>query len=290
MTFAELLDQHNIPKHTEGHEHCRPGWLQLDCPFCSKGWGHYRMGYNLRYGYVHCWSCGHHTVANTLMELIDAPYREVKRLLKNVEVEDRGPLASEPVRGKLELPPGVGDLLPAHKRYLRNRGFKPGFLEREWEIKGIGIAADWQWRIFIPVTLNGETVSWTTRSITDKARYRSASPEQEKLCHKDLLYGEDYCRHTVLIVEGPTDVWRIGRGAACTFGTGYRRSQLVRLARFPRRVVCYDSEPMAQRQARKLCDLLEVFPGETYNVQLNSKDPGAATDKEIAELRRRFLD
>jgi hypothetical protein len=38
-----------------------------------------------------------------------------------------------------------------------------------------------------------------------------------------------------------------------------------------------------------LCDALAVFPGNTTNVQLSAKDPGSAGDKEIYELKRRFL-
>ena len=104
--------------------------------------------------------------------------------------------------------------------------------------------------------------------------------------HKELLYGEDYCRGSVIIHEGPTDVWRTGPGAVALLGTGFTDAQVLRLSHYGLRIVCFDSEPAAQRRANKLCSLLDGFPGETINVVLDSKDPGSATPKEIAKLRK----
>jgi len=195
-------------------------------------------------------------------------------------------------RGKLEMPRGVAPLQYAHHNYLRGRKFKVKKLERLWEIKGIGIAAELSWRIFIPIFYNGTMVSWTTRSIVDKHkdRYVSASPKQESIDHKELLYGEDYCRHSVVLCEGPTDVWRIGPGAVCSFGTTYSRSQVLKLSQYPVRVICYDDEPEAQHRADELCNLLAPFDGDTFKVTLNAKDPGEALEEEIEELRQRFLE
>jgi DNA primase len=91
-------------------------------------------------------------------------------------------------------------------------------------------------------------------------------------------------------VEGPLDVWRIGPGAVCTCGTAFTRTQLARAVRFPVRAVCYDNEPTAQRRARKLVKQLEVFPGKTMLIQLESgKDPGSADESELCEMRRKIL-
>jgi DNA primase len=177
-------------------------------------------------------------------------------------------------------------------RYLSKRGFDYKEIQWLWQIKGIGIAErKLMWRLFIPVLHNNEVVSWTTRSIRDNTKYKyiSAGPEQELLPHKNILYGSDYARHTVIIVEGPLDVWRIGPGAVATFGTAFTKQQVLALLKYPRRVVCYDNEKEAQDQALKLCDALGVFGGETLNVTLESKDPDEAKPKEIKRLRK-FLE
>jgi hypothetical protein len=289
MKFKELLQEQGIDFRDSGHEHCRPGWIQLDCPYCSADWKHYRLGYNISAGYLNCWTCGRHGLVETLATILGISYGQVKKLLGDVDTE----LAPAKVeRGKLVLPTGLGPLLKPHKDYLRRRGYKPDELQRLWEIRGIdALGGVLSWRVFIPVHYRGRIVSWTTRSIDDQHshRYRAARPEQESIDHRTLLYGLDYCRHSIVVCEGPTDVWRIGPGAVCTFGTGFSRAQVCAMAEFPIRVVCFDSAPDAQKRARELCDLLEVYPGETYNVVLESKDPGSGTDEEIREIRLRFL-
>jgi hypothetical protein len=222
-----------------------------------------------------------------LKELTNLSYHEIKRLVGSVEKERIRKLRPA---GKLKLPTGVGEPQPAHRKYLQQRGFNPFQIEKIWRIAGIGLAAELSWRIYIPIYYKGQTVSWTTRSISDKTtRYISAKPEQESFPHKQLLYGEDYARHGIIIHEGPIDVWATGPGAVATFGLNYSQAQVVRMAQYPIRAICFDSNREAQKVAGKLCDELSVFPGETYNVELDAEDAASAPPGEIVKLRRRFL-
>jgi len=50
-----------------------------------------------------------------------------------------------------------------------------------------------------------------------------------------------------------------------------------------------DKQPKAQRAAAVLAKQLQLFPGTTIVAELESDDPGSATDKEVAELRK-FLE
>ena len=291
MIFTEILDQHNIPYATEGHRHCRPGWVQIDCPFCGPGSGHMHMGYNINAYYTNCWKCGSHRIEETLSALLNIPWQKSKTLLKEIT----GPytVPTERPRGTLVYPKGVDHLQYGHKQYLRQRGFNPTELWVLWKLQGIGIATKLIWRIFIPIYFRGEVVSWTTRSIQkhdDTIRYISAKPEEESMPARNLLFGEDYARHAIIICEGPFDVFRIGPGAVATLGTMYSNAQVQRMSKYPCRVVCFDSESEAQKRARKLADTLAGFPGETHVVTLESaKDAGAASVEEIQELRKRFL-
>lgn len=289
MRFTELLQTLKIPYRAEGHEHCRPGWLQLDCPFCGKI-GHYRMGYSLRGGYVNCWSCGSRRLADTIMAITGLAYRAVRVLL--TDVDHVRPVARPEVRGTLKLPDMVGPLGYAHREYLRGRGFRPRTIERLWRVRGIGIATRLAWRLFIPIIYRAETVSWTTRAIAagESMRYRSAAANEEARNHKELLYGWDYVRQACIIVEGPLDAWAIGPGAVATCGTAYSRRQLLEMGKAPIRAVCFDNDRPAQQRARRLCDNLMVMPGTTTNVVLDAKDAAAAPKKDIALLRKTFLD
>lgn len=287
MKFADLLDEHHVPYETEG-KYARPGWIQFQCPFCLGGSDPNKpyAGYNIAYNYVNCWRCGNHPVGKTVQLLTGLDWREVKSLIKNIEVDYKA-LDLVPKRGKLVLPDGLGPLLPVHRKYLRSRGFDSYELERLWKIQGIGLTSHLSWRIFIPIDHLGQTVSWTTRKAGDSgSRYISARPDQEVINHKEILYGADYCRHVVIIHEGPTDVWRTGPGAVAILGTGFKPAQIQRLSKFLVRYVCLDSQPEAQARAKRLCDLLCAFPGKTHNVILDADDPGSAKPKEVRQLRR----
>jgi hypothetical protein len=261
----------------------------MDCPDCSENWKHFRLGYSKAGGYMNCWACGPKKTLPTLQALTGRPVSEVVAVLGDL-AREVVPDAPKPA-GKLRLPRGLGPLGTAHQDYLSSRGLDHNNLARLWSIQGLGRDAELPFRIFIPVHLRGEVVSWTTRSISDKhpLRYRAASLKDEKYNHKDLLYGEDYCRHTIVITEGPFDVWRIGPGAVCTFGTGFRRSQVARMAKYPVRVVCFDTDGPGRKKGAELCRLLAPFDGNTYHIVLDAKDAASAPENEIHALRREFL-
>lgn len=290
MKFDELLQQHNIPFKRYGeHEHTTRGRISVDCPWCSPGWGHFRCGYNISTKSINCWSCGRLQLSPTIAELLHISGREAYDLSRELDGEAR-PEAKP--RGTLILPDDLGPLQDQHKKYLRSRNFRWRELVRLWEIGGIGmLGGRLAHRIFIPIHFQGVRVSWTTRSISKNhaKRYITAQPHQESIDHRSIVYGYDYCRHACIVVEGPTDVWRIGPGAVATFGTGFTEAQTALLAGFPIRCVCYDGEDSAQSKARELSDLLQPFPGQTYNIVLDCKDPGDASDKDIKLLRKTFL-
>ena len=288
MNFIEILDQHNIPyKDEDGHHHARSGWIQIDCPFCGKDSGRYHMGFSISGGYVNCWKCGGHRLTDVLMELLKIPFYECQKLLKDLDIL---PKKIKKKKGQLQIPKGVKELQEPHIRYLRKRGYRYKVIEQLWKLEGIGLHSSLPWRIFIPIYYKGKIVSWTTRSIKDKGqRYISASEKQESIPHKNILYGEDYVRHSIIVCEGPLDVWKIGPGAVATFGTSYTALQIKRISKYPVRTVIFDNEKTAQKKAKVLCDILSLFPGETTNLIMEDNDPGSATEAEIEKIRKEFL-
>lgn len=292
MKFLEILQDHHIPVAPEGHHHARPGWVQFDCPYCaSKGSRKWHMGYNISFGYVNCWRCGRHKLLDTLADTLNLDKSSALKLVKGLEF-DRTPIKRK-TRGKLVIPPCVGELEPQHKRYLKRRGFDPQLLSELWGLGGIGLrgaAYNLAWRLFIPIHLYGEMVSWTTRSLseTTKKKYRTATEDEEAINHHELLYGADYCRGTALVFEGPPDVWRVGPGALCTFGTQWSMDQLFTLSTFPRRVICYDNEQAAQKRARQLAELLALYDGETFIMTVN-REGRDFTQKQVDQIRSKWL-
>lgn len=282
MKIKDLLNDLGI-RYVEQHKNVRHGWVGVDCPWCGTA-GKYHLGISLEDGYTSCWQCGYHALPAVVATLSDLSYGQAKdRLGTIVRTKTREQVRGGPVR----VPPSVEDLLPSHIAYLDKRGLDSDS-RRFWGLRGIGVSARLGWRIWIPVHVRGKLVTWTTRSIGEGG-YISARPEEEARPIKHVVYGHDHVRHVAIVVEGPADVWRIGPGAVATFGVNYTMEQVAWLAEIPIRVVCFDREARAQRQAKKLCRALEAYPGLTYRVELDAEDPGSASKEEVSALRARFF-
>lgn len=283
-TLEDILREHNIPFRIGGeHHHVRSGWIGVDCPYCGTR-DKWHLGISRTGNFASCWKCGRHTLVDTLQHL-GIPFPAARRLATGYR---QGPTSPIPALGKLVIPPGLGPLQRSHRAYLEGRGFDPDQLIKLWQIQGFGVAGSYSWRIWVPVHYHGEVVSWTTRAIGDDVhlRYVNAKPSQEKQSPKRLLYGMDYARSTIIICEGPTDVWRLGPGAVATMGLQYTQSQVALMAQYARRYICFDSSPDAQARSHTLAEQLSLLPGVTHELELDADDPGSANAKEVALVRR----
>jgi hypothetical protein len=287
MTAADVLQELGVEYVEHGdHKHSTSGWVQTDCPHCSPGSRKFRLGIPVNSRWTcNCWTCSTHKLPDTLALLSGRPLREIYALLGRIPATYA---AAERPRGKLVIPKGVGPMQDCHRLYLKRRGIDPEMAEKLFGVQGIGFAAKLGWRLFLPVMLDGKPASWTTRSIRPVSdfKYVSAKPEEEAYPHKQLLYGEELVRGTVIVHEGPLDVLRTGPGSVATFGAVIGTAQVRRIAKYPTRVVCLDSDSAGRAAAEKLCAELSCFPGRTVRVELDAKDPGDASDREIKALRK----
>lgn len=291
MNVQSLLAELRIPYRTAGqHEHARPGWIQIDCPYCSPSSNRFRLGINLAKGYASCWCCGGKRLVDVMSAVTRQPIRVCYEWLHQLKWDTVAHI--QPRRsGKLQVPKTVGRLLPPHRQYLHRRGFDPDEIAGIWGVQGIGIDSRLGWSLFIPIHHKGEIVSWTTRSIGDgPRRYISAGANEEAIPAKHLLYGADLAQHAIIVCEGPIDAWAIGPGAVATMGLNYSKEQFIAMTKYPVRVVCFDNEPKAQYQAERLASELSQYPGDTYCITLETGKDAAESDKqEIQELRARYL-
>jgi DNA primase len=291
--LTQVLDRYNITWKPAGFSgKIRNGWIGVDCPMCSPGWGKYRLGFEVTTGRTSCWVCGLQYGPKIFAQLFRVKIGEATKIWHSIP-KDRQRVIHYDLpesTGKYLPPAGRGPLLPQHRKYLEKRGFDPDELVNLWSIEGIGMAADFGWRIFIPIfDFYGRPISWTTRSIAPNAelRYRSAKPEQELFSMKSVLFGAHLASHVAIISEGPMDAFAWGPGGLATLGVGYSQAQLAAMTQYPVRAVCFDNEPAAQKRADKLCEELAAFPGSTQNIVLETgDDPAEAEREEISEVRQ----
>ena len=286
MNVVDLFDSLGVEYITEGSHHCTTGWLQLPwCPSCSTaGDRNYRLGVHTVSKAWNCWSCGRLRGADAMSTITGLGVDECARLLG--QCEQWLTVSAPRKKGKVVIPDGVVDMLPAHREYLRSRKISPDYAAEVWGVRGIGPQRRLPWRLWLPVRLD-RVLSWTTRTIGERGpRYVSASQEEEAIPHKELLYGEELAGNSVIVVEGPLDAMRIGEGAVASFGTSWTTAQAKRLSRFSKRVIVFDSEPTAQRKACELADYIGASEGQTLVVEIEAPDPGSADESELQALRR----
>lgn len=282
MNIVEFLQANRIQYREHGqHHHTRLGWVQVDCPWCGGAPGSFHMGLAVSRPVASCWRCGSRSISQTMRMLASgASFADVKYTH-----------ARQVKRSGTYNPPPTIELTALHKGYLLHRGLDCDIIEQFWKVRACGAGAgNKAGRLFIPIMLQGDPVSFTTRAIHDNGlRYISAAETEEAVPHKDLLYGEEHCAQTVVVVEGPLDVWAGGPGFACTFGTAFTPSQLLRISRYPRKILCYDAggDTAGAVAVEGLAAALAVMPGTTEIVRLQTgKDTAAADYEEILELRR----
>ncbi len=292
LDLERVCKDYGIPFLTEGHHHCHQGWIQLHCPICSSGRSGWHLGWRVEGGGFNCWRCGPLKFWDVLPLLLGRPLEDTRQLLRPY-YDKRQPVAkakSRPRRSAVKTPPGLIPLQSVHKRYLKGRGFRPNALAAEWQLQATCVASQgWGWRIIAPVfTRDGKLVAYCGRSIgTARPKYKMTDNADMPVPADELVYGiHKVPGDSVIIVEGPADVWRLGPGAVATLGIDWKRPQLYLLRKYSRRFVAFDPEPKAQQRARQLAEALSLFPGTTEIITGLASDPGGLQQKEADRLIR----
>lgn len=292
MDIIRLYRDYGVDHKAEGHKHTRPGWVNTECPFCTGNPGMH-LGWNLKEEYFFCWRCGWHAPIATLSELLKLEPRTIIPILKQYELNRTVYNQSKIEKKTFKFPSSLSHLKTSHKKYLKGRGFDPDKLEVEWMLQGTSPVSrldnlSYKFRILIPFYWNGEVVSFDSRDITEnqKEKYLACPAYYETIGHKEILYGdqEQWDPQLGICVEGPTDVWRLGKMAFATSGIQYKREQIRIMSNtFKRIAVVYDDDPQAQVQAKKLVAELKFRGVDAWNVPIKG-DPGSMTDKQAKEL------
>lgn len=306
--MADVFARFGVPYLTN---EARGGWISTHCPHC-RGSADYHLGYSVQYKTFTCWRCGKHDAVETLALLCRLGRGEALDLWQRVRGaegtearlrRDRAVQDKIITLGRYLRPSDVGPMRVNHRRYLERRGFDPDAIEREWGVAGTGPVSmlddgagktiDYRHRLLIPILWDGVEVSFQTRDVSGKAdlKYLACPPRREVRSHKQILYGrQDRWGRTGILVEGVTDVWRLGPAACATFGIGYVAEQVRELARtFDRVAIVFDPEPQAQAKARELAATLRVvMRQEPVVVEIDAEDPGSMRQDDADHLVRQF--
>lgn len=291
----QLCIDYSIEFWTEG-KNTRPGWIQIQCPFCDDDSNH--GGINTDKSYYNCWKCGFHPLPRVLQEVLSIRLKTALELIaqysQNKIRDYLNDKKEKPINTFLELPPGTTDLFMEAKKYLKSRNFDWQRLEHYWDLKATKFTGPYKFRIIAPIYVNERLISFQGRDYTGKQelRYKTCPIEKEIIHHKDIVYGIDLVQNKkAILVEGITDAWRLGPGAVATFGTSYKTAQINFIAENINELfMLYDPEEDAQKRGEKLSLELSALgvKVEMVDTGLNC-DPGDMNQNESDYLRQDLL-
>jgi hypothetical protein len=296
MNIIEALEENGI-RVWRGGKNVSKGWIGIRCPFCGDNSNH--LGIHLDSLKCRCWKCGPHSLQSVFSEYLSIPKRDASELIKIIdrdfdqEVDDE---ADDAKKFYIKLPPEAEKHFPKeHLEYLRDRGFPPLKTIRQYRLRAVRHIGEYKFRIIIPIILNGKIVSFTSRDITGKSEIRYKAANKEIYPNpKHYIYNFDsvpYKSKNVVLVEGPTDVWRLGAYAISFLGIKVHGKQLIQLARkkIHRLNILFDNDDAGRREAIKISKIISPFVKEVNIVSLKEvADPGLLT-KEQGEILMRKL-
>lgn len=291
------LEDKDIQYWTEG-KNVSPGWIGISCIFHNDHSNH--LGINLKTKGFSCLSCHEKGSAVELVQALeDCTSAEAFRIIDQFREDGLSGQTNPPATQPTVLSNMVGPILPKtitstfaqpHKEYLASRGFDPDYLIKKYSLHSCHTAGKYRFRIIIPFLLRGRIVSFTARDITGKAelRYRHLPNERSIVSRRDTFYNIDNIKgRTVIVVEGPVDVWRIGDGAIAGMGTEVTNGQINQLLKrgIKNIFVLFDMGASTEGEtlARKLAGVFDMVE----QVELvDEDDPGAMSDETSRQVRK----
>jgi hypothetical protein len=286
----------------------------VTCPFCADRRGHLYINY--RYGLrdpetgsdntglAHCFRrdclsnpANRGELADRIFSLVAHDFGNAGRLLPASEGEPF-------VRHSTTIEP-PGDLVPLtelpedHRaaQYMTGRGFDLAELGRLWGVAYCVVPCAYTpmvGRVYVPIRMGGRLVGWQGRyageldwGATGKPKYYNA-PGMRK---GQLLYNYDQAlrQPCVVVVEGVTDVWRVGLPAVALFGKSATQEQARHLAagwHGKPVVILLDAD--ATEEAEKVRhQVAALHPGQVVVVTLpDGLDPGSCPRDELWDFLR----
>jgi hypothetical protein len=273
MTLEQFLLSRNVPVAGPDHSHFKNGWTHVNCPFCGDTGMHLGFADNRITGY--CFKCGKHTLSDVFRKLFGSA-----KDLSQVKFSNSRPVVvvqKHEVLPEIDWPVGAS-ICPErqHVQFLKAKQPEHSILKlhRMFKLKYTSRFGHPANSIIIPVfDANNRMVGWQARDVTGKrtVRYLS-SPGFEKT---QMLYGiNQVTGRSVIVVEGPTDVWKFAPHAVALFGMKHSDWQLDMLAnRFDQIYVMFDFETKAQRHAQELVDALRCLGTQSERIAVQSNDP-----------------
>lgn len=269
-------------------------YYRVNCPFCRESqrrlWINHLYGTRDEHGIpqqwlAHCYNekCTTDPTVRSLLDqmIFGIGWRPVPQIMQG-----------EHISAELQAVQPPGQVVPLHelkadhpaRTYLLGRRFDPDYLSRTY---GVGFVAQadprfigMQGRIYIPIWMNGQLVSWQGRwpddldwkNVSIPKYYNRPGPKGR------MLYNHDTASHWpfVVVVEGIPSVWRIGGPATSMLGKSMTGPQRLLLQHWSGKPIFIMLDPDAFLESEGLIrELRQMVNSPVIEVRLPAKyDPG----------------
>jgi DNA primase len=288
IDIRECLESLDISYTNPGSKNTSQNSISIECPWCEDG--SYHLGISLNEKYWSCWKCANKGgIIQLIMKLKGWDYNDaVEHLHKYMTSDTLFDTDDEHERNtsvsEVKLA-GVNKLLKPHHNYLESRGFNPYHIFQKYKVNCVGPIGKYNNSIIVPFFKNGRIVTFAAADITRQAENKYTYLNREKSISPigSTLYNVDNAIDTIIVVEGITDVWRLGDGAVAIGRKKFTSWQVKRLLKFKRIFIMLDAD--ATDMAEQLASNLGMFSDVTL-LELNSGDPADLSDDEVKEIKK----
>jgi DNA primase len=291
IDFREVLDNLGI-NYSESGKNVSNGWIGTQCCWCGDSSNH--LGINIESGSCSCFKCGQSgTIINYLAEELNSFEKAIEVLRDATPRELTGKESTIKERSVNVILPknAVRKITPYHAGYLHERGFDYKKLTNKYNFHFCGPVGKWKNRIIVPITRRYKLISFTSIDISDDAniRYKHLSAEESIIHVKELIYGIEHTNQsTCCIVEGLFDMFRIGDGAVCGFGTKITSKQKLILSKFSKILIAFDGDEAGREGANKLANELAPLVDVEILDLPEGKDPDKLDKEDIKFIQNKL--
>jgi len=299
---VSYLEDLGIDVHDSVEKNVTQGWVNINCPFCGGADPSWHLGIHYeKDNHFNCWICNESgDIIELIQELESVGFQVALNRLEQYQGEV-----------KREEKPGreYRTILPEYFEYIE-RGKEPAPVKYYLKLRGFDLSicqqynlgwvpfGEYQMRLIVPVyakrvgNLRAEIVSFQAMDVTGQAetKYLDCPPGRAEIENKHNLYGVDSIGEQVILVEGVTDKWRLGRDAVALFTKNWTRQQVNLLyERARRKTVKVLLDLDAIRDGKRLAKELSSLWTDIRFIQLEEgdpADPAEFSDELVREVMR----
>lgn len=298
---VSFLKDHGITYKTSGKNLSTGEWVGLAvCPYCNRA---DHIAINLNSAAFNCWVCGKHGYAADALKLIlGVRTQEIKDLMRPYFILPDSGVRREK---RVKVEPGRTLEFPSHfytswsdayTAYLLRRGLDISTAQRFQLMAGGIWDQEWMHRLIIPITLDGQLVSWTGRTILPNIdpRYKNLSNEKSLIDVRTTIFNIDNMERKAILVEGAMDTFKIVQSCGAVIGLEFTNEQCLKIKQHgvEELFVVFDAEENAVKRALRFASVMNTIGVNTHVIDIRGtgfKDPGEFDEQTAAELRRECL-